>query len=375
MKKPKIKLLSYYLPQYHPIPENDEWWEKGFTEWTQVTKAKSQFKGHKQPILPGELGFYDLRVKEVQEKQSELGLEYGIDGFIYYQYWFGNGKMLLQKPAEAMLENPNIKIPFCFCWANESWKGIIHGVKSDESLIEQEYPGIHDYEAYFEYLLPFFKDDRYIKIDGMPMFHIYKFNDIPDHNVFLETFSRLAKENGFPDIYYVATGRVLSEEVVNTEKIKAAIGIDMFLEIRRSKFRNFKEGTILHKIERLYYDFTGQSIKAHKRKRPLVVNYEELANILRIEYPHEKYVPCILPNWDNTARMEHQALIMTNATPAAFEKNLRNHVKEALNHPNNPPFLVIKSWNEWGEGNYLEPDREFGRGWLEALQKVVKEFF
>ena len=170
----KIQLLAYYLPQYHPIPENDEWWCQGFTEWTNVTKARPLFKGHNQPILPGELGFYDLRLTEIQQKQSELALEHGINGFIYYQYWFDNNKLLLEKPAENMLYNKSIEIPFCFCWANETWTGIWHGMDNPKILIEQKYNGEEGYKLYFKYLLPFFKDNRYIKIDNKPMFHIYK---------------------------------------------------------------------------------------------------------------------------------------------------------------------------------------------------------
>lgn len=161
----KIKFLAYYLPQYHPIQENDEWWGKGFTEWTNVKKALPVYKGHKQPIIPGELGYYDLlKDVDVQKKQADLAKQYGIDGFIYYQYWFGGGKMLLEKPAEKMLADKSIDLPFCFCWANETWSGIWHGAEN-KILIEQKYLGKNDYIQYFEYLLPFFKDDRYIKID------------------------------------------------------------------------------------------------------------------------------------------------------------------------------------------------------------------
>ncbi len=192
MPQKNIQFLAYYLPQYHPIPENDEWWGKGFTEWTNVAKAKPLFKGHYQPILPADLGFYDLRVPEVQQAQAKLAQEYGIDGFIYYQYWFGNGKKLLEKPAENMLKNKKVDFPFCFCWANETWKGIWHGLDNPNVLIEQTYQGESGYVEYFNYLLPFFNDERYIKVDNKPMFHVYKLQDIPDLELFIEKFNKMA---------------------------------------------------------------------------------------------------------------------------------------------------------------------------------------
>src|SRR5688572_12814662 len=208
MKYPLV--LAYYLPQFHQIPENDTWWGEGFTEWTNVRRAKPLFPGHKQPIVPGELGYYNLLDKNIQIRQSEMATKYGIDGFIYYQYWFGNGKMLLEKPAEQMLRTPEITIPFCFCWANESWRGVWHGLTSENNMhVEQTFPGKEDFEQFFEYLLPFFRDHRYIKINNRPVYHIYRFSHFPDSELFIKTFNELAVKAGFDGIYLVVASDTL----------------------------------------------------------------------------------------------------------------------------------------------------------------------
>src|SRR5208283_1156501 len=167
------RLIALYLPQYHPIPENDEWWGKGFTEWTNVVKAKPSFRGHRQPHIPADLGFYDLRVPETRIAQAELALEYGIGGFCYWHYWFGEGKKLLEKPFEEVLKSGEPDFPFCLAWANESWTGVWHG-SPDKVLREQTYPGSNDDEAHFYYLLTAFRDSRYLKVDDRPIFYVYK---------------------------------------------------------------------------------------------------------------------------------------------------------------------------------------------------------
>lgn len=366
----KIKFLAYYLPQYHQIPENDEWWEPGFTEWTNVTKAKPLFKGHHQPNLPSELGFYDLRVPDVQRKQSNLALEHKIDGFIYYQYWFGNGKMLLEKPAEMMLKDDKITIPFCFCWANESWRGVMHGLDRHKILIEQTYSGEKDYIDYFNYLIPFFMDDRYIKINDCPMFHIYRLDDIPDPEVFFPIFEEMAIKNGFKGMYFVATGNVNSKAVTENESIKGVVGLDIFKKLRYNKYHKFLEGTFLHRLEKIWNQLLGESVQLEKRRRPMLLDYEKGLDAMQIHFPHEKYISSVLPNWDNSPRSKNQSMVLINSSPANFEIAFTKFAQQLKNHPENPPFIVIKSWNEWAEGNYLEPDRTYGRGWLQAVKNV-----
>jgi lipopolysaccharide biosynthesis protein len=370
----EIKFLAYYLPQYHPIPENDEWWGKGFTEWTNVVKAKPLFKGHYQPVLPGELGFYDLRVPEVQRAQAELAIEYGIDGFIYYQYWFGNGKMLLEKPAEAMLKDKSIKLPFCFCWANETWKGIWHGMENPGVIVEQIYSGEEDYINYFNYLLSFFKDERYIKVDNKPMFHIYRLDDIPDLDLFIAVFNKLAINNGFEGIYFVATVNVNSENVINNDKVYGVVGVDSFQKLRYSQLFHFKKDTLFFKIERQIYHYLGYFDELGKRKKPLVINYAKGLKKMTIEFPHNKFIPCVIPNWDNSPRSGNKSMIFINSSPDAFYKYFKELMLFIEKQSNKPEFIILKSWNEWAEGNYLEPDLKYGRKWLEVIKKIKQEF-
>jgi len=371
--KNDTNLLAYYLPQYHPIPENDEWWGKGFTEWTNVSKAKPLFKDHYQPILPGELGFYDLRVPEIQEQQAQLAKDYGIDGFIYYQYWFGSGKMLLEKPAEAMLNNKKIELPFCFCWANESWKGIWHGLDNSEVLMEQTYNGESGYIKYFNYLLPFFKDFRYIKIDNKPMFHVYRLDDIPDLDVLFETFNQLANKNGFDGIHFVATGNVNSKNVIHNENVYAVVGLDAFNEIRYQQKTFFSRKSFFGKLENKILSKTSYTNEVGKRIKPLILDYSKGIKNLNIDFPHEKYIQCVFPNWDNSARSGKKSLIFKNSNPQSWHMHLSNAVKKLELHKSNPQFIVVKSWNEWAEGNYLEPDNKYGLKWLEVVQKVKME--
>ncbi|MBG6109811.1 hypothetical protein IWX84_000672 [Flavobacterium sp. CG_9.10] len=368
-----IKFLAYYLPQFHPIPENDAWWGKGFTEWTNVTKAKPLFKGHYQPILPGELGFYDLRLPEVQEQQAKLAEDYGIDGFIYYQYWFGNGKMLLEKPAEAMLKNKNISLPFCFCWANETWKGIWHGLDNPYVLIEQTYQGEEDYIAYFNYLLPFFKDERYIKVNNKPMFHIYRLDHIPDLNNFIEIFNKLAIKMGFNGIHFVATGNVDSKNVINNESIYGVVGMDVFNDIRYQQKTYYDRQSFLGKLENRILAKSGYTDVVEHRKKPLILDYSKGIMKFNVLFPHSKYIQCVFPNWDNTARSGLQSLIFKNANPQAWFNHFNNAIKELKKNKANPQLIVIKSWNEWAEGNHLEPDAKFGREWLEVIQKIKNQ--
>ncbi|WP_161568066.1 glycoside hydrolase family 99-like domain-containing protein [Leeuwenhoekiella aestuarii] len=365
----EIRFLAYYLPQYHPIPENDEWWGKGFTEWTNVAKAKPLFRRHKQPKLPADFGFYDLRLPEIQEKQSELALDYGIDGFIYYQYWFGGDKYLLERPAEQMLENKKVKIPFCFCWANETWKGIWHGVESPDILIEQEYGEDLDYRQYFDYLLPFFKDERYIKVGNKPMFHIYRIDDIPNLEHFLELFNFWAIQEGFNGVYFVATIVNNIDFIKSNEFIFGQVGIDIFRRMRYNQDTWFKNGSFLNRIEMKYKSLIGYTNKIGERRRPLIFDYKKGVKLLSQDIPHKKYIPCAFPNWDNSPRSGKKSLIFKNATPNAWKEHLDHMIRILKSKPENPQIIIIKSWNEWAEGNYLEPDQEFGISFL----KVIKE--
>jgi hypothetical protein len=300
-------------------------------------------------------------------------LEYGIDGLIYYQYWFGNKKMLLEKPVEAMLLNPKITTPFCFCWANESWKGIWHGRDDNQVLIEQTYNGEQDYIDYFNYLLPFFKDERYIKIDNKPMFHIYRIDSIPNYPIFLELFNRLALAAGFEGVYFVATLYENSNDIINSSYINAVVGLEVFNKIRYNQSTFFKRSSLFGKIESRVHNLLGNNDDVGKRLKPLVIDYAKGIKKMSIKFPNNKYIACVFPNWDNSARSKNKSLIFKNATPKSWELHLKKAVLECKKNAENPQFIVIKSWNEWAEGNYLEPDLKFGHGWLQAI-KNVKSF-
>lgn len=370
MSSNKIKFLAYYLPQFHPIPENDTWWGKGFTEWTNVKKAKPLFKNHNQPIIPGELGYYDLlKQSEIQEQQAILAKAHGIDGFIYYQYWFGD-KLLLEKPAEAMLKNKKVDLPFCFCWANETWKGIWHGLDNPEVLIEQTYQGEQGYKDYFNYLLPFFEDDRYIKVDNKPMFHIYRIEDIQDIEIFAKTFNDMAKQAGFEGVYLISTVKSSNDFLCDHKFINAQVGIDVFFKIRYSKPQFFSEKSLLCKIKNKLIKKFGQSYKIGVRTKPLIFDYAKGVSQINVKFPNKKYIACVFPNWDNSPRSGKKSLIFKNATPQAWQKHLQIAVDELKSNPENPQYIVIKSWNEWAEGNHLEPDQKFGLQWLKAIKNV-----
>ena len=328
------------------------------------------FKDHYQPIVPADLGFYDLRIPEVQRQQAELAKEYGVDGFIYYQYWFGNGKMLLEKPAEAMLKDVSIDLPFCFCWANETWKGIWHGLDNPAVLIEQVYPGKDDFTAYFNYLLPFFKDKRYIKVDNKPMFHIYRLQHIPDLDVFFGTFNELAQKAGFDGICFIASGNIYGDEVMKRDEVYGVVGLDNFQKLRYSQIFMFEEGSFPFRVERKLKSKLGYFKTVAERTKPLIIDYKKGVEKLKMKFPHQKYISAVVPNWDNSARSGKKSLIFKNATPEAWQENLQKHVDELLQHPENPQMIIVKSWNEWAEGNYVEPDLKFGHKWLQAIKNV-----
>lgn len=364
-----IKPLAFYLPQYHPVPENDEWWGKGFTEWTNVTKAKPLFEGHEQPLLPADLGYYDLRVAEVREQQAQMAKDYGVYGFIYYHYWFGNGKQLLERVAQEVLETKKPDFPFCFCWANETWSGIWHGL-SNKILVEQVYPSEQDLEDHFNYLLPFFRDERYIKVDNNPVLIIYDALDIEEKAPnYLNTFRNLAKKNGFEDLYIIASNK--TEDNYNYKLIGYQAKIsDAFLRAWRP-YMNKKEFITAKK----YYTNRIKGVlglKTNLAPRPVdIQNAEDVVNDLQFTETNVCTFPCIIPNWDNTPRSGTRGIILGNNSPEIFAKQVEK-AKKYLEEKQYPEqFLIVKSWNEWAEGNILEPDTKNGLGYLKAFKKII----
>ena len=268
-----------------------------------------------------------------------------------------------------MLKNAKITIPFCFCWANETWKGIWHGLDNPDVLIEQKYLGEQDYTKYFNYLLPFFKDDRYIKINNMPMFHIYKLDDIPDLDSFIKLFNDLAISHGFEGVYFVVTHGD-SQKVLINHNIYGQVGVDIFNNMRYEQSFVFRSGTLSGKIERKIFEKLKWTLI---NRLPFVLDYKIAIEKLNIQFKHQKHIPCVFPNWDNSARSGKKAMIFKNASPQLWKIHLNKTLIELKKQANTPKFVVIKSWNEWAEGNYLEPDLKFGHEWLNAIKEVKDE--
>jgi hypothetical protein len=372
-----MKLLAYYLPQFYPIPENDIWWESGFTEWTNVTKAKPLFEGHNQPRFPADLGYYDLRVAETRISQADLAKAYGIHGFCYYNYWFGGGRTILNRVAEEVLLSQTPDFPFCFCWANESWKGVWHGLEEQKVLIEQTYPGEEDFEDYFYYLLRFFKDDRYIKVSGKPVFQVYKVTELPDLPLFVSTFRELAIKAGFPGIYLIAG---IPPTELHWNPLQH--GFDAVIGSEFSALRFWKRNVIrplnqpiLHYWDRFKSKFFPESKDFSLRTSPVVIEYEfaieELITEERFTYP---YFPVLIHDWDNSPRSTSRSLILNNSTPELFRRHLKKGIDKVKNLPEEERFVLLKSWNEWGEGNALEPDKKWGHSYLQVIKEELGKF-
>lgn len=366
----KARVLAMYLPQFHPIPENDEWWGEGFTEWTNVGKAKKYFKGHYQPRVPADLGYYDLRVAETRQAQADLAQEYGIEGFLYWHYWFGNGKQLLERPFNEVLESGKPNFPFALAWANYSWYAKnwnAEGVRKDKLLIEQTYCGDEDFISHFNAVLPAFKDKRYIKVNGKPLFMIFKPCELPDIKYFIDLWQSLAKENGLAGIYFIAQHQTKIDHngKPEEESLRQMLesGFDAVNFVRLYEFLEQRS---------LYKKIMGRFNKIF-RGMPVVYPYKKF-------YPHFskaidadlQAIPSIIPGWDHSPRSGKDGFVMTNSTPELFEKHVKNVLDKVRHKPQEERFVFIKSWNEWAEGNYMEPDLKFGKGYLEVLGNSLK---
>lgn len=359
----KIKPLAFYLPQFHPVKENDEWWGKGFTEWTNVGKAKPLYKGHEQPICPADLGYYDLRVPEVRAAQARMAKEYGVYGFIYYHYWFGNGKQLLERIANEVLASKEPDFPFCFCWANETWSGIWHGLQN-KILVEQVYPSDADLAAHFDYLLPFFKDKRYIKVDGKPLFMVYDPVDLDEKGQgYMDKFRKLAVDNGFPGLYFMASNKLADDLDYKTMgydgKVSNAFQRAWIPHINRvpgiKERINIKLQTLL-----------GKKVQKVRRQDARLVVDE-----LKFVEANVATYPCVIANWDNTPRSGYRGVVLEHATPEIFALQLKKSIDFLNTQKDNEQFIFLKSWNEWAEGNVLEPDLSHGYTYLDVVKKAV----
>lgn len=379
MQKTKARVIAFYLPQFHPVEENDKYWGKGFTEWTNVAKAKPLFKGHYQPQIPADLGFYDLRLKEIREDQAKMAEECGIEGFCYWHYWFGNGKKVLEKPFEAVLSSGEPQFPFCLGWANHSWTNKTwiknKAFQKDTVIFAQTYPGRDDYINHFYEVLPAFKDERYIKVDGKPLFLIFSPESIPDSAEFIQIWQDLAKQNGLDGIYFVArvsaTGKFdlktkdYLDSVESRYKRILTLGYDAINSDTTRYAEVQVEGLYKKMFRAAWTRMTGMGL-LYK------YDYEKIMNNFYLPVEEEENIfPQILPRFDRTPRAGRAARIYVNSTPEKFYKATKKALELVEKKQDEHKIIFLQSWNEWGEGNYMEPDLKFGKAYLESLKDAL----
>jgi lipopolysaccharide biosynthesis protein len=354
-----VRTIAFHLPQFHPTPENDEWWGPGFTDWINVAGARARFRGHQQPHEPTDLGYYDLRVPEVRAAQAELAAGHGIDGFCYYHYWFG-GRRLLHRPVDEILQLGEPAFPFLLCWANEPWTRAWDG-KTSSVLVPQTYSAEDDV-AHLRWLADVFADPRYLRIDGKPVFLVYRAFHLPDPVATTDRWRAEASRLGLGDLYLCSMQTGPGER-----HPPASLGFDATVQF--APFYGLPPFGTAQRLSR----GVGRRLGVTSRStRYRIVDYEAVvAQHLAAETVDYTRFPCVSPGFDNSPRRpEGGATIITGATPERYERWLRT-VIERFRPPSAEQNLVfVNAWNEWAEGNHLEPDRRWGRGYLDAHARV-----
>lgn len=358
----KQKIIAFYLPQFHSFPENDEWWGKGFTDWVNVKKAQPLFEGHEQPRIPLGYNYYDLKKVETLRWQAELANRYGVYGMCFYHYWF-NGKLLLERPAEILLGQKEIPMRFCFSWANEPWARTWDG-KAHEVLMPQAYGDETDWASHFDYLLPFFKDERYIKENGCPMFVIYKSSSIKCAKEMMHLWDKMAKEAGFKGMHFVNTLRGTHDE---TRQLPFKANVEF--EPART---NFQQPTVTLNYKRIRRRIIACINKCFGTK--ILLNkpfkFQDVANrSLKLISPEGTYAGAFV-GWDNTARRGLAATIVLPPTKEQFKTFLKEKMK-VNEHVYHTQYIFVNAWNEWAEGTVLEPDMKHQFEYLEAIQEIL----
>ena len=352
----KKRIIAIHLPQFHPFKENNEWWGEGFTEWTNVTKARPRFRGHYQPHLPSDTGFYDLRLPEARQMQADMAKKYGLYGFCYYHYWF-NGHRLMERPVNEILATGKPDFPFMLCWANENWaRNWDGGFKN--ILMEQRYSKEDDI-AHMTYLCKeVFPDNRYIKVNGKPFFLIYKSELFPNMRETIKTWRQVAGEYGF-ELYlgFMENPRI---DVANT----LALGFDVTVDFQPTNMGTFLKHKntwkkILNKITHKQYS--------------LILDYGDYVDYqCGKAMPQHKQFPCVSPGWDNSSRRVGKPFIaFVKSTPQKFGKWLKETIKKFHPYSKEENFIFVNAWNEWAEGNHLEPDQRWGRAYLEETKQTI----
>jgi O-antigen biosynthesis protein len=346
----RIKLLAFYLPQFHPIPENDAWWGKGFTEWTNVVRARPQFEGHYQPHLPGELGFYDLRLIEIQQRQIELAKLYGIYGFCFHHYWF-SGRKLLQRPLEQFLAHPELDFHFCLCWANENWTRTWDGLDSEILIGQQHSP--EDDLAFIRNIEPALRDPRYIRVAGRPLLMVYRPALLPDPRGTAERWRQYCREAGLGELFLVSTHSFDHQD-------PRVLGFDAATEFAPN---NMAQAAGVPDAPRP--DFRG-----------VLYDYRELVRTnLDREVPGYPLFRCVTPMWDNEARRPSRGVVYAHSSPGLYRQWLEGACKWTERHLDiDEPFVFVNAWNEWAEGAHLEPDQRYGYAYLNATAEALARF-
>ncbi len=346
-----MRTIAFYLPQFHPFAENDEWWGKGFTEWTNVAKSKSLFNGHYQPQIPADLGFYDLRLPEAREAQANLAQQYGVDAFCYYHYWF-NGQMLMEKPFLEVLHSGAPNHDFCLCWANENWTRRWDGL-NHEILMEQNYE-TYDPEEHMQWLAQAFQDQRYIQINGAPLFLIYRASDIPNLKEIILRWRKAAKKQGFDKIHLCCANN--SQNILSREQI-IDLGFDSIYEFAPNlKSFEFDEQLSLSNIPGLNIYSYPQMVEKELQKQP----NDDIVTF-----------PCVFPSWDNSPRRGNNATVIQNEDAQVYYNWLRKAIDNVKSYSSDEQIVFINAWNEWAEGCHLEPDLKHGKKFLEATFQAV----
>ena len=351
------KFYAFYLPQFHPIPENDEWYGKGFTEWRSVSLAKPLYPGHYQPHIPADLGFYDLRLKQTLLDQVEMAKEYGIDGFLYWHYWFGNGKQLLENPFKEIVKDKSISFKFAAAWGNASWDKKQWGAKGqNKRLIEQQYLGARDYEAHFYSLIDAFKDERYIRIDNKLLFIIYQPLDSKEIGKMISVWRNLAEKEHLCGFYFVGHDLIGKNRKEILNRGFDAVYDDNMLNVH-------------HRYPTVMKVFFH--ILRTKFHIPTVFKYKNAIRYMVLEDDYqEDIIPVIVPNWDHAPRTGTYNIMFRDCKPEYFKELVKKAIHAVKSKPEEKQVVIVKSWNEWGEGNHMEPDLKYGRGYLEALKSA-----
>ncbi len=358
-----MKILAMYLPQYHEVKENNEWWGKGYTEWTAVKQAKSYFEGHIQPKIPLENNYYDLadETASAWKWQSELAKKYNVYGFVIYHYWFKTGKQLLEKPMEILLQHKEIDINYCVCWANETWTRTWYGLEN-QVLMKQEYGDIEEWTNHFNYLLPFFNDNRYIKINNKPMINIYHTAEIDCLSQMIECWNSLAIDNGFEGVYIVSSNST-AEIDYRKDLFDAYYN---FEPAYTQKHKYTKINKLTYRLGVAYKTLMNKFLKNKKIER--VIDGKKFFKIMKKRdlISSNNIFPGAFPQWDNTPRRKYKGTYFKNMTPELFFEQL----KYAQEKYDNPEFVYVNAWNEWGEGAFLEPEENQKYAYIDILKKI-----